>query len=199
MQQRVSSLIIPEQHESLLISWSPHSTDKTATVIVWTIVKLHCCPIVKLLCKFQFRERGFAGNCTNLYLILPYDDFSGSSSAVRAEGAVFDSKRDSAFTEKCTETKIFVSFSFFTPDLCRVGVIFPTGINWVPVLYELVTNLWVQPERCFYVGCCSHKSVPPIVCPAWVFARCAQMKFSPRVCTLLHRKRQLRTKYKPVS
>lgn len=110
MQQHVSSFITPEQHDSLLISWSPHSTDKTATVIVRTIVKLHCCPIVKRLCKFQFRERGFAGNCTNLYLILPYDDFSGSSSAVRAESAVFDSKRDGAFTDKCTETKIFVLF-----------------------------------------------------------------------------------------
>lgn len=113
MQQHVSSFITPEQHDSLLISWSPHSTDKTATVIVRTIVKLHCCPIVKRLCKFQFRERGFAGNCTNLYLILPYDDFSGSSSAVRAESAVFDSKRDGAFTDKCTETKIFVLFFLF--------------------------------------------------------------------------------------
>lgn len=80
---------------------------------------------------------------------------------------------------------------------------FLKGINKVPLLYELLTNLFHFTNlnwEMFSFGLLQSKECPTY--RMWGHGHApqfAQMKFSRWVRTLLHRKRWIRMKYKPVS
>lgn len=77
---------------------------------------------------------------------------------------------------------------------------FLTGMNWVPPLYEPLTNPAFTRNLCWGMFSCAliqstHRKWGPVcVCRPM----CAKVKFYHGVC-MLHRKRRIRMKYKPAS
>lgn len=167
--------------------------------------------MIKLLCKSQFREKVFRCFCGNVAhpqsTLVSYNDFSGSSSAGKVKSAAHMRLQvgRQCFGEKDTGSRICGGHRI--PTSSKVFVLFLTldlsakeaSNRRISLQGSIKRHFFMNflqisltessSEECFHVGCCSPKSVPPIVCEVpHARSNLPQMKFSRRVRTLLHRK-----------
>lgn len=178
------------------------------------------CPILKLLCKSQFRGRDFqrflwkcCSSTFNTCFIqwFHWFLFCRESQTGGPHGAA---GTETVLGRKDTGSKIWgghwiparskVFALFLTYDRSVEGTskrrIFLTGINWLPLLYELLTNLCKPSLRNVFMWAARVKKPPhPSHVRSCPLAQFSKMKFSHRVRTILPRKWQIRMKYKPVS
>lgn len=173
--------------------------------------------MVKLLCKFQFRERDFQrllwkccsstfNNCfIQWFQWFLFSSLQGKSNVRLTRGATgwFDLRTQGQEPDDnlyqhwgvCPVSDIW-SLCGEGASKRRISLQGSTKCHFF-IDFLQISLTETSTEKCFMWAAAVKTRVPPIVCER--SHQFSQMKFSRRVRTLLHRKWQIRMKYKPVS